>query len=72
MTDCPHPEKHRHASRKAAEKALANYDQDKGPDLGMAPYRCGHHWHLGHRRKAKTLDQKLKALGSGRVMGRRK
>lgn len=72
MSACPHPEKQAHRSRKAAEKALASLDGAKGTDLTLRPYRCGDHWHLGHRAKAKTLEQKIRGLGSGRVMGRRR
>jgi hypothetical protein len=48
---CPHPEKHRHASFRAALKARDELESDKGIDLGLRPYRCDDHWHLGHKSK---------------------
>lgn len=46
---CPHPEKHRHVSKAAALKHLEVMDRTKEVDLGLKPYPCGDHWHLGHR-----------------------
>lgn len=54
---CDHPEKQRHTSRKAALKALASLEAKNGIDLTLSPYRCGDHWHLGHRHKALTFEQ---------------
>lgn len=57
MNECPHPEKHRHRSRGAAWNALASIDRAEGVDLGLKPYRCGDHWHLGHSRKRSRLER---------------
>lgn len=54
---CPQPEKQRHASRRAAEKALVSLEAARGIDLGLRPYRCGDHWHLGHRHKGLTFEK---------------
>lgn len=49
---CPHPEKQRHYSRKAALKARDGLERAKGLELGLEPYWCEcRSWHLGHRRK---------------------
>lgn len=51
MTDCPHPEKHRHRSLKAALRARESLERERGIDLALRPYRCGDHWHIGHKSK---------------------
>lgn len=42
---CPHPQKTKYASEKAAKRALRSI---KNPQGLMHPYRCGNHVHLGH------------------------
>lgn len=52
MTACPHPEKQRHYTERAALKARDSMERTKGIELGLEPYRCECGvWHLGHRRK---------------------
>lgn len=67
MTGCPHPEKHRHASRAAALAALASLEKARGIDLTMRAYQCGDHWHLGHPKKTRkeALRQTL-AVGTAK------
>jgi hypothetical protein len=62
---CPHPEKHRHVSQAAAWAALESLDKAGKRDLTIRPYRCGDHWHTGHK-GAGSVDRQLKqALRSG-------
>ena len=65
-TRCPHPEKHRHSSRRAAEKALAAFDRTGRADPALRPYKCGDHWHLGHRSGGSIETQLKRALKLGR------
>lgn len=58
---CAHPEKQRHASLPAALKARASLETEKGIDLALRPYRCGDHWHLGHKRKSTWLERKIRS-----------
>ena len=48
MSECPHPEKIRHATEGAAWAAVhaLRKKREAGPDV--RPYRCGSHWHVGH------------------------
>lgn len=69
---CPHPEKHRHATEGGALKHLQKMDRTKGVDLGLRPYPCGDHWHLGHKGDGKAarigpVNEKalVRALRSG-------
>lgn len=48
---CPHPEKQRHRSFTAALKARDHLEANEGIDIGLRPYRCEDHWHLGHQQK---------------------
>jgi hypothetical protein len=66
MTDCPHPEKHRHVSCAAALVHLEVMDGAGKADLTLKPYRCGDHWHLGHKSKGSLNVQIKRALSSGR------
>lgn len=55
---CPHPEKQRHRSRAAANKAMARLEANEGIDLALRPYRCVcGTWHLGHHSKALTFEK---------------
>lgn len=54
---CLHPEKQRHPSWRAALKARDHLEANEGVDIGLRPYRCGEHWHLGHRTKPLTFAQ---------------
>jgi hypothetical protein len=48
---CPTPEKIPHRSKYAAIVARDELERVKGIDLGLKPYPCNGHWHLGHRHK---------------------
>ncbi|UUW88382.1 hypothetical protein [Pimelobacter simplex] len=65
VDSCPHPEKHRHATQAAALLAQASLERSRGIDLSLAPYPCGDHWHLGHRKKRRTAALR-RALADGR------
>lgn len=60
---CPHPEKVAHRSCGAALKARESLDDPA--DLALRPYRCGDHWHLGHRRPSPRMQLK-QSLRAGR------
>ena len=60
MSGCASPEKHRHRSQRAALKARDELERDKGIDLGLRPYRCGDHWHLGHKHKTTWLERRYR------------
>lgn len=54
MTACPFPDKHRHRTFNDALTARDSLEQARGIDIGLRPYRCGNHWHLGHRQDARN------------------
>lgn len=58
---CPHPEKQRHATKRAALKARDSLERERGIDLGLIAYRCDDHWHLGHRHKRNRWERKYSA-----------
>lgn len=64
---CPHPEKQRHRTRKAAEKARAAVERTSSVDPGLRPYKCGEHWHLGHRGAGSLETQLRRAVKLGRL-----
>lgn len=50
MSDCPHPEKRRHDTYQAAVGHRRAIEKREGRiDIALKPYRCGDHYHLGHR-----------------------
>ena len=52
MSKCPKPEKYKHYSRKAAEKAMASLEAANGIDLSLHVYRCKcGKWHVGHHKQ---------------------
>lgn len=57
---CPHPEKAVHRTKAGALKARSSLEAARGIDLGLAPYRCGDHWHLGHSRKLSKFERRMK------------
>lgn len=60
MSFCPHPEKAVHRTKAAALKARASVEAQHGIQVGLEPYRCGDHWHLGHRRKLSRFERRMK------------
>lgn len=61
MSKCPTPEKHRHATKRAAITALQALERDKGIDLGLGVYRCPcAAWHVGHRRKESAFARRMR------------
>lgn len=44
---CRWPNKQRHYSEQAAQKAAASLRKRKG-DTSIHAYTCGKHWHVGH------------------------
>lgn len=75
MSDCPYPEKQRHKSFPAALAARDSLEAERGIDLGLRPYRCGDHWHLGHKSKPfgkKGIQWALKSGSSNARKARRR
>lgn len=62
--NCPTPEKQVHRSQRAALKARDSLECDRGIDLGLKPYRCGGHWHLGHQHKRNWLEKRYSTRGN--------
>lgn len=61
MTDCPHPEKHAHPSKRAALVARTKLERVRGIDIGLKPYLCNcGAWHLGHRTKDPVWARKIR------------
>lgn len=45
---CQWPEKIRHATKAAAQGAIAALEADGKGSPDMTAYPCGDHWHIGH------------------------
>ena len=67
---CPHPEKHRHVSKAAALAQLDSMYRAGKADLGLRPYPCEDHWHIGHRGAGSLKVQLNRALAQGRKASR--
>ena len=52
---CPSPQKQTYETYKRAVRALRAIRHPQG---GLAVYRCGDHWHLGHPDKQITKRRK--------------
>lgn len=66
---CPQPDKVRYPTKARATGAQKAWEIRNGPELGLRPYKCGDHWHLGHRNKnaSGTLETRIRrALGRKR------
>lgn len=49
MPTCPHPEKKRYPSKRAARRGMVNLYESRTDGGGrLHTYRCGDHWHVGH------------------------
>ena len=61
---CPSPEKVPHRNFRAAIKARDALEAEKGIDIALRPYRCGDHWHLGHKQKLNQLERRYSTRGT--------
>lgn len=69
---CAQPEKHRHKSLRAALKARDALETERGVDVALRPYKCGDHWHIGHKGMKNPKTMLARALREGRKNSRRR
>lgn len=71
MSTCPHPEKRRHPTEADAWAHATTRHPD---DLTLRPYRCGGHWHVGHKSKKTSIQTAatIKAGSKNARLGRRR
>lgn len=65
---CPTPEKTKFTSERVAKRGLRAL---KHPHGVMHAYRCGGHWHIGHRNTFIDKDKPARRK-RGRAKGRRR
>lgn len=56
---CPYPEKKRYASKRAARRGRVGIYENRADGGGqLVAFRCGDHWHVGHRSRESWRDRR--------------
>lgn len=64
VSACIQPSKIRYADQAAAVRALDEIRVKKPwSTLNLAPYKCGHHWHLGHHQAGMKFQRARRVKG---------